>query len=315
MPVFADIQSAKQRLAGNAHVTPVMTSRTLNERVGANVYLKCENFQKIGAFKYRGAFNAIAQLSDEQRKRGVITFSSGNHGQAVAFVGRTLRIKTVVVMPQDATATKRMATAGYGAEIITCDASERESIARTYQNEHGLTLVPPFDDENVIAGQGTTALEFIEQVGPLDALLIPTGGGGLLSGCAIAAKGACGACRVIGIEPETGDDATRSFRSKSLQVVENCKSIADGTRTRSLGQKTFPLILQHVDEMATVSEGAIMDAVRFLFFRMKLVVEPSGALGIAALLSGAVQSRGRIGVIISGGNIDAPTMTQIFSAD
>ena len=315
MPVLADIENARRRLAGHAHVTPVMTSRTLDDRVGANVYLKCENFQRIGAFKFRGAFNAMSQLTDEQRRRGVITFSSGNHGQAVALVGQTLGIKTVVVMPHNAPETKRVATAEYGAEIVACQPAERETIARRYQAERGLTLIPPYNDEDIIAGQGTTALEFLEQVQSLDTLLVPTGGGGLLSGCAIAAKGISKTCRVIGIEPQTGDDATRSFRSKSLQSVENCQSIADGTRTRSLGSLTFPLILKNVDDMATVSEEAIVDAVKFLFFRLKIVVEPSGALPVAALLSGAVRAHGKTGVIISGGNIDGPTMTRVLSGD
>ena len=313
MPVLADIENARKRLVGHAHVSPVLTSRTLDDRLGANVYLKCENFQKVGAFKFRGAFNAISQLSKEQRQRGIITFSSGNHGQAVASVGRALGIKTVVVMPDNAPATKRMATEQYGAEIITCAPANRERIARQYQIERGLTLVPPFDDENIIAGQGTAALEFLDQVGSLDTLLVPTGGGGLLSGCAMAVKETFPRCRVIGIEPETGDDATRSFRSKSLQSVDNCQSIADGTRTRSLGLITFPLILKYVDDMATVTEGAIIEAIQFLFFRMKLVVEPSGALPIAALLSGSVRASGKVGVIISGGNIDAPTITRVLS--
>jgi threonine dehydratase len=310
---FAEIQSARERLRGHAHVTPVMTSRTLDERCGAQVFLKCENLQRIGAFKFRGAFNAISQLSDDQKRRGVVTHSSGNHAQAVALVGRLLGVKTTVVMPHNAPVTKRQATEAYGATIVGCEAAEREVVAWRVQAGQGCTLIPPFDHEDVIAGQGTATAEFLEQADPLDALLVPVGGGGLIGGSAVAAKHLCPKCRVIGVEPACGDDATRSFRSKTLHTVENCLSIADGTRTRSLGKLTFPIIRRYVDDFVTVSEEAIMDAVRFLFFRVKMVVEPSGALGVAALLSGAWKGRGRVGVILSGGNVDAPTMTRILA--
>ena len=310
---FAQIQAARERLRGQAHVTPVMTSRTLDQLVGAQVFLKCENLQRVGAFKFRGAFNAISQLTDEQKRRGVVTHSSGNHAQAVALVGRMLGVKATVVMPHDAPATKRQATEGYGATIVGCEASQREEVAARVQREQGSTLIPPFDHADIIAGQGTATAEFIEQAGPLDALLVPVGGGGLISGSALAAKQLCPGCRVIGVEPALGDDATRSFRTKTLHVVENCRSIADGTRTPSLGKLNFPIILQSVDDFCTVSEETIMDAVRFLFFRTKLAVEPSGALGVAALLSGAWRGKGRIGVILSGGNMDAATMTRILA--
>lgn len=310
---FSRIQAARERLLGHAHVTPVMTSRTLDERCGAQVFLKCENFQRVGAFKFRGAFNAISQLSDAQKRRGVVTHSSGNHAQAVALVGNLLGVKTTVVMPHDAPATKRQATEAYGATIVGCKASERELVAMRVQAGQGSVLVPPFDHEDIIAGQGTATAEFIEQAGPLDALLVPVGGGGLISGSALAARHLCPQCRVIGVEPELGDDAARSFRSKTLQTVENCLSIADGTRTRSLGRLTFPIIRRHVDDFATVSEEAIMEAVRFLFFRVKIVVEPSGALGVAALLSGVWKGQGRVGVILSGGNVDGATMTRILA--
>lgn len=311
---FNQIQAARDCLRGQAHATPVMTSRTLDERCGAQIFLKCENLQRIGAFKFRGAFNAISQLSDEQKRRGVVTHSSGNHAQAVALVGHMLGVKTTVVMPHNAPATKRQATEAYGATIVGCEAGEREAVALRLQQEQGSVLVPPFDHADIIAGQGTATVEFIEQVGSLDALLVPVGGGGLISGSALAAKHLCPRCRVMGVEPALGDDATRSFRTQTLQTVENCLSIADGTRTRSLGKLTFPIILRDVDDFCTVSEDAIMEAVRFLFYRVKLVVEPSGALGVAALLSGAWQGRGRVGVILSGGNVDGPTMTRILSA-
>jgi threonine dehydratase len=312
--MFEQIQSAQKRLQGVAHVTPVMTSRTLDSLAGARVFLKCENFQRIGAFKFRGAFNAISRLSGAQRAAGVISFSSGNHAQAVALVGSMLGIKTVVVMPENAPATKRAATEGYGAEVIGCALTERETVCADLQRRHGYTLIPPFDHPDVIAGQGTAALELCEAVGGLDMLLVPCGGGGLLSSSAIAAKGASPGCRVIGIEPELADDATRSFYTKTLQRVSNPPTIADGTRTPCLGKITLPLVLEYVDEMKTVSEKSIIEAVQFLFYRMKLVVEPSGALGLAALLSGAVRPQGRVGAILSGGNMDAATIQTILSA-
>lgn len=312
--LFGMVRDAAALLHGVAHRTPVMTSRTLNERLGAEVFLKCENFQRIGAFKFRGAYNAMSRLSADERRRGVVTFSSGNHAQAVALVGRLLGIETCVVMPEDAPAIKREATEGYGARVILYDPEirNREDIARELQQQQGFTMIPPFDHIHVVAGQGSAALELGEQTGGLDMLLVPCGGGGLLSGCAIAAKGLNAQCRVIGVEPEVADDATRSFTSGRLQTVKNPPTIADGTRTPCLGKITFPLVLQFVDAMQTVSEEAIKDAVRFLFYRLKLVVEPSGALGLAALLSGRTPARGRVGVILSGGNIDGPTMRQIL---
>lgn len=312
--MFDSILAASQRLAGVAHRTPVLTSRTLDARAGASVFLKCENLQRVGAFKFRGAYNAISQLSDAERARGVITYSSGNHAQAVALACRMLGAQAVIVMPDNAPATKRAATEGYGARIVPYDPAtgDRQQIAEGLAADHGYTIVPPYDHAAIVAGQGTAALELFEDVGALDHLLVPCGGGGLLSGSAIAAKGLSPGCRVTGIEPEVADDATRSFHTKTLHTVHNPPTIADGTRTPSLGAVTFPLVLRYVDDMRTVSEAAIIDAVRFLFFRAKLVVEPSGALGVAALLSGAVPVRGRVGVILSGGNVDAVTMTTIL---
>ncbi len=313
--MFDRVRAAQERLRGQAHVTPVMTSRTLDQLAGAQVFVKCENFQRMGAFKFRGAFNAISQLSEKQRRRGVITYSSGNHAQAVALVGSLLGIQTVVVMPKDAPIIKRTATEAYGATVIDYDPAEatREELAREIQKTHGYSLIPPYDHIDIVAGQGTAALELFEQVGPLDALWVPCGGGGLLSGSAVAASGISPNCRVIGVEPELADDATRSFHTKTLHTVKNPPTIADGTRTPSLGNITFPLVLRLVSDMKTVSEAAIVEAVRFLFYRMKLVVEPSGALGVAGLLSGAAAPGGRIGVILSGGNIDGPTMTTILN--
>ena len=313
--MFERIKAAQQQLRGHAHVTPVATSRTLNRRVGAEVFLKCENYQRVGAFKFRGAFNAISRLSDAEKSRGVIAYSSGNHAQAVALVGQLLGIRATVVMPNDAPSTKRAATEEYGATVVDYDpqTTSREEIARALAAQHGYTVVPPFDHPDIIAGQGTAALEFFEEVNSLDMLLVPCGGGSLLSGSAIASKAMAPNCRVIGIEPELGDDATRSFHTKTLHTIKPPPTIADGTRTTSLGKLTFPLLLEYVDDMKTVSEAAIIEAVQFLFYRLKLVVEPSGALGVAALLSGAVEASGRVGVILSGGNLDASTMTGILN--
>jgi threonine dehydratase len=313
---FDLVVEAQKRLEGHAHVTPVMTSQTLNDITGAHIFLKCENFQRMGAFKFRGAFNAMSQLTEEQKKRGVLTYSSGNHAQAVALVGRLLEIRTVVVMPNNAPVIKREATEAYGATVVGYDPEEitREEICRDLESRYGHTVVPPYDHINIVAGQGTAAKELIDEVNPLDLLLTPCGGGGLLSGCAVAAKGMDPNCRVIGIEPELADDATKSFRTGKLHTVKNPPTIADGTRTPSLGKVTFPLVLEYVDDMQTVSESAIMDAVKFLFYRMKLVVEPSGVLGLAALLGGVVKSQGRVGVILSGGNIDGATMKTILDA-
>jgi threonine dehydratase len=315
--IFDRILAAKKRLAGQAHITPVMTSRTLDQRVNAKVYLKCENYQRVGAFKFRGAYNAMSLLSEEDVRRGVITHSSGNHAQAVALVGRILGIRTTIVMPEDAPTTKRAATEDYGATIIQYDPAQatREEISRDLAKRHGYKLIPPYDHIDIVAGQGTAALELFEEINSLDMLLVPCGGGGLLSGSAIAAKNMAPECRVVGVEPELADDATRSFQTGKLQTVKNPSTIADGTRTPSLGEQvTFPLVLKYVDDMITVSEEAIIAAVKFLFYRMKLVVEPSGALGVAALLSGSIRSKGRLGVIISGGNIDGPTMKLILDS-
>ena len=314
--MFEHILDAEKRLKNHANVTPVMSSRTLNQWIGAEIHFKCENLQRIGAFKFRGAFNSISKLSEAEKERGVITYSSGNHAQAVALVGRMLGVQTTIVMPNNAPETKLAATRDYGATIVEYDPenTSREVVANNLQTKNGLTMIPPFDHLDVIAGQGTAALEMFDQIGRLDTLLVPCGGGGLLSGSAVAAKNIDSNCRVIGVEPELADDATKSFYTKQLHRVKNPPTIADGTRTPSLGKITFPLVLEYVDEMKTVSEAAIMEAVKFFFYRMKLVVEPSGALGLAAVLSRAATVQGRAGIIISGGNIDSTTMTTILSS-
>lgn len=314
-PGIADLQRAKQVLAGNAHVTPVMTSATLNAMTGAQVHIKCENFQRVGAFKFRGAYNAVSQLTDEQRAGGVLTFSSGNHGQAMALAGKLSGAHVTVVMPRDAPAIKTAAVRGYGAHVVQYDPKTqvREELAATLLRERPYTIIPPYDHPHFIAGQGTVAMELIGQVANLDALLVPLGGGGLASGCAIAARHLAPGCKVIGIEPELADDATQSFRTGKLHSVAYPATIADGTRTPSMGHFTFPLVLEYIADMQTVTEEAIKEAVRFLFYRCKLVVEPSGALGIAALLSGAVSGYSSVGVVLSGGNVDGSTLAAIVS--
>lgn len=302
-----DIQAAQQRLAGVAHRTPVLTSRTVNDRTQSQVFFKCENFQRTGAFKFRGAYNALAQLSPTQKDKGVLTFSSGNHGQAIALAGKLLNIPTTIVMPDDAPIVKQTATKSYGAEVILYNRQQtnREELAQNLASDRTLTLIPPYDHHHVIAGQGTTALELVQEVGELDLLLVCCGGGGLISGCAIAAKALLPNVRVIGVEPALADDATRSFYTKTLQTVKNPQTIADGARTPSLGQITFPLVLQYVDDMVTVSEQAIIRTMFFLWERLKIVVEPTGVLAAAALVEGVVTApEMRVGVIISGGNVD-----------
>ena len=304
---FEDVEAAARRIAGAARVTPVMTSRSLDGRLQARAFLKCESFQRAGAFKFRGAYNAISRLSDADRRRGILTYSSGNHAQAVALASRLLGAAATVVMPRDAPAVKRKATEGYGARVVDYDPAheDREEVARRLQAGADPVLIPPYDHPDVVAGQGTSALELFDEVGSLDLLLVPCGGGGLLSGSAIVSRRKSPGCRVVGVEPEAADDATRSFRTGTLQTVRNPRTIADGARTPSLGKVTFPLVRQHVDDMVTVSDDDILQTMRFLWERMKLVVEPTGALGLAAAWRGAVDVAGkRVGVIVSGGNVD-----------
>lgn len=311
LPEFADVESAARQIAGVAHRTPVATSRSVNTRTGAEVFFKCENLQRAGAFKFRGAYNALSRLSGDERRRGVVTFSSGNHAQAIALAGQVLGIPRVIVMPSDAPSVKRIATEGYGGEVVLYDRDrdDREAIGKRLAAERGLTLVPPYDHPHIIAGQGTAARELLEDVGPLDYLFVPCGGGGLLSGSAIAANAMCPDCRVIGVEPAAGDDATRTFRTKTLQTVNNPKTVADGARTPSLGTLTLPLVLQYVSDMTSVDDPILLRSMFDLWERLKLVVEPTGALGAAAMFEAADMIRGkRVGVILSGGNVD---LTQV----
>ena len=306
MVTYDDVAAAHERIKPQARRTPVMTSSQVDGLTGAKVFFKCENLQRMGAFKFRGAYNALAQLSAEEKKRGVLAFSSGNHAQAVALAGRLLGVKTVIVMPANAPAVKLEATRGYGGEVVPYQPGEnREAISAKLANERGLSLIPPFDHPHVIAGQGTAAKELIEDAGPLDVLLVPCGGAGLLSGCAVAARRLLPDCRVIGVEPAKGDDATRSFREKKLVQIEVPDTIADGARTTSLGKFTFPLVMRYVNDMLTVTDEELLRSMFFLWERMKIVVEPTGALAACALLHGKLETKAlKVGVILSGGNVD-----------
>jgi threonine dehydratase len=313
---YDDVKAAAEGLRGVAQRTPVATSRTLDERLSARLFLKCENLQRAGAFKFRGAYNAIAKLAPAERGRGILTYSSGNHAQAIALASRLLGASATIVMPENAPAAKRRATEGYGARIVAYDPAKekREEIAEALQREGDPVLVPPYDHADVIAGQGTAAKELLEEVGELDLLLVPCGGGGLLSGSALSARALAPRCRVVGVEPELADDATRSFRTGTLHTVSNPPTIADGARTPSLGKLTFPLVRQNVDDMVTVSDDDLVRAMRFVWERMKLVVEPTGVLGLAAAFSRKVDVAGRrVGVILSGGNVDLAYALELFA--
>ncbi len=304
---FDAVLAAAERLAGVARETPVMTSRTLDDLTGCKVFLKCENFQRAGAFKFRGAYNALSRLSEAERRAGVITYSSGNHAQAVALAGRLLGVGVTVVMPRDAPVVKARATRGYGAEVVEYDSAEgeREVIAAGIRDARGLVMIPPFDHADVIAGQGTATLELVRAVEGLEAMLAPCGGGGSLSGAALVMKHELPESKVIGVEPEGSDCGARAFRAGRIERVEKPETFADGLKPHALGAKTFAVIREHVDEMVTVSEEEIRSALAFLWNRMKLVVEPSGAVALAPLLAGRLGLKGRrVGVLLTGGNAD-----------
>ena len=311
---YADIAAAAARLKGVAHRTPVMRSRFFDEATGAHVFFKCENLQRMGAFKFRGAYNALAQFAPEQRKAGVIAFSSGNHAQAIALSGRLLGIPSVIVMPKDAPPAKLAATRGYqqgqkGSEVVLYDryTEDREAIGQRIARERGMTLIPPYDHPHVMAGQGTAALELIKETGPLDALLVCVGGGGLISGCAVAAVHLAPGIAVHGVEPEAGNDTQQSLAAGRIVRIETPKTIADGAQTQASGQLTFPVIQRHVKSILTVSDTQLVATMRFFAERMKMVVEPTGCLAAAAVLEGAIDLRGqRVGIIVSGGNVDLP---------
>jgi threo-3-hydroxy-L-aspartate ammonia-lyase len=311
-PGFEDIVAASGRIAGHAHRTPVLRSRTADQRAGAQVFFKCENFQRVGAFKFRGAFNALAQFDAAQRRAGVVSFSSGNHAQAIALGAQLLGIPATIVMPRDAPALKVSATRGYGAQIVLYDrySEDREAIGQKLAEERGLTLIPPYDHPHVIAGQGTAALELFEEVGPLDALFVCLGGGGLLSGSALAARGLSPACKVYGAEPVAGNDGSQSFRAGHIIQIDTPQTIADGAQNQRLGQLTFPIIQRLVEDIVEVSDAELIDSMRFFAERMKLIVEPTGCLSFAAAQKRRAGSR--IGVIVSGGNVDLARFAQLL---
>jgi threonine dehydratase len=320
---FNDIRAAAQRIAGVAHKTPVLTSRTADARSSAQIFFKCENLQRMGAFKFRGAYNALAQFNESQRSAGVIAFSSGNHAQAIALSARLLGIPSVIVMPSDAPPIKITATRGYqegqrGSDVVLYDRyrEDREAIGRRIADERGMTLIPPYDHPHVMAGQGTAALELIEQAGPLDALVVCVGGGGLISGCAVAATHLLPNIAVHGVEPEAGNDTQQSLVRGEIVSIDVPKTIADGAQTQSSGRLTFPVIRSLVKSVVTVSDAALVRTMRFMAGRMKLVVEPTGCLAAAALLEGALDLRGqRVGVILSGGNVDLKAFAQWIAAE
>ena len=308
-PVFADVEAAAARLAGVAHRTPVLRSRLLDEQAGVQFFFKCENLQRMGAFKFRGAYNALARFDAQQRRAGVVAFSSGNHAQAIALAASLLGMPATIVMPEDAPAAKLAATRGYGATVVLYDRyrDDREQIGRDLARRHGLTLIPPFDHPDVIAGQGTAVKELIEEVGPLDALFTPLGGGGLLSGSALAARALAPACEIFGVEPEAGNDGQQSFRAGRIVHIETPHTIADGAQTQHLGQYTFPIIRRDVSDVLTATDPELIEAMALLAGRMKLVVEPTGCLGFAAARREAGRWAGRrVGIVLSGGNVDLP---------
>ncbi|KVN76949.1 threo-3-hydroxy-L-aspartate ammonia-lyase [Burkholderia ubonensis] len=307
LPTFADVEAAATRIAGIAHRTPVHTSRTLNQLIGAEVFVKCENFQRMGAFKFRGAFNALSKFSPEQRKAGVVAFSSGNHAQGIALSAQILGIPATIVMPHDAPASKVAATKGYGADVVVYDryAEDREAIGRRLADEQGLTLIPPYDHPDVLAGQGTAAKELFDEVGALDALFVPMGGGGLLSGTALSTRALAPQCELYGVEPEAGNDGQRSLRSGQIVHIDTPKTIADGAQTQHIGNYTFAIIKRDVNDILTASDADLVNAMKFFATRMKMIVEPTGCLGLAAALNAKESLKGkRVGIIVSGGNID-----------
>ncbi|SDZ63535.1 threonine dehydratase [Variovorax sp. YR266] len=307
LPTYDDVIAAAARLEGHAHRTPVLRSTTANERWGAEFFFKCENFQRMGAFKFRGAFNALSKFDATQRKGGVIAFSSGNHAQAIALSARLLSMPAVIVMPKDAPAAKVAATKGYGAEVVMYDrfTEDREALTKQLAQERGMTMIPPYDHPDVLTGQGTAVKELIEETGLLDHLFVCLGGGGLLSGSALSARALAPSCKVYGVEPEAGNDGQQSFRAGKIVHIETPKTIADGAQTQHLGEYTFGIIRRDVDDIFTVTDEQLVDAMRFFAERMKMVVEPTGCLAFAgAIAAGKAIAGKRVGIVISGGNVD-----------
>ncbi len=310
IPTFEDVKAAQKRIAGVAHMTPVLTSRTADAMAGASLFFKAENLQRAGAFKFRGAYNSVAALDPAARANGVVAFSSGNHAQALAYAARLHGISSFIVMPKDAPAMKVAATRGYGAEVVFYDryTEDREEITQRIAKERNATIIPPFDHAEVIAGQGTVALELIEEVGALDYLVVPLGGGGLLAGSALSARALAPGCKVIGVEPEAGDDGRQSLQKGEIVTIPVPKSIADGALTTAIGRHNFPILKQDVDDILTVSDTQLIETMRFFAERMKIIVEPTGCLAAAAVLQGILDCKGkRVGMVFSGGNVDLKT--------
>lgn len=316
LPDYNDVAAAAERIADYVNRTPVMTSRTVNEEFAAEVFFKCENFQRMGAFKFRGAMNALRQFTPEQRAAGVVTFSSGNHAQAIALSAKLLGIPATIIMPHDAPAAKVAATKGYGGNVVMYDrySEDREKIGRDLAEKHGLTLIPPYDHPHVIAGQGTATKELIEEVGQLDVIFVCLGGGGLLSGSALAARHLSPDCIIYGVEPEAGNDGQQSFSSGKIVHIDTPKTIADGAQTQHLGNITFPIIQQNVNDILTVSDDELVASMKFIAERMKIIVEPTGCLGFAAARARKAELRGKkIGIIISGGNVDISRYSEFLA--
>ncbi|OAJ50604.1 threo-3-hydroxy-L-aspartate ammonia-lyase [Pseudomonas marginalis] len=316
LPTYQDVIAAAQRLEGVACLTPVFTSRTLNAQTGAEVFIKCENLQRTGSFKFRGAFNALSQFDARQREVGVVAFSSGNHAQGIALAARLLGIPATIVMPGDAPAAKVAATREYGASVVLYDrfTEDREQIGRKLANEHGMTLIPPYDHPHILAGQGTAAKELLEFTGPLDALFVGLGGGGMLSGTALSTRALSPECQLYGVEPEAGNDGQRSFRTGNIVHIDTPTTIADGAQTQHLGNYTFPIIREQVNDILTVSDAQLVASMKFFMQRMKMVVEPTGCLGLAALHTLGDQLKGqRVGIIVTGGNVDLQKYATLLS--
>jgi len=316
LPTFEDVQAAARRLQGHAHHTPVLRSATLEQRLGAQVFFKCENFQRMGAFKFRGAFNALSRLNPEQRRAGVVAYSSGNHAQAVALSAQILGLSATIVMPHDASPAKLAATQGYGAIVVGYDRYNEDAmaIARELADREGRTFIPPFDHADVLCGQGTAAMELFEEVGELDVLLVCLGGGGLLSGCALSARALSPQCQVYGVEPEAGNDVQQSFRQGERVRIPTPRTIADGAQSPMVGELTFEIIRRHVDDILTVTDEQLIEAMRFYAERMKMVVEPTGCLTLAAACHAGLDLQGRrVGIVISGGNVDLPRYAQLLT--
>jgi threo-3-hydroxy-L-aspartate ammonia-lyase len=317
LPTYEDVLAASLRVEGVAHRTPILTSRMTNEELGCELFFKCENFQRMGAFKFRGAYNALAQFSDDQRSLGVVAFSSGNHAQAIALSARLFNMPATIVMPHDAPAAKVAATRGYGATVVIYDRynEDREAIGRSLAEQHGLTLIPPYDHPHVIAGQGTAALELLQDVGQLDALFVCLGGGGLLGGSALVTRQLSPNCAVYGVEPEAGNDGQQSFRSGSIVHIDTPQTIADGAQTQHLGSLTFPIIQSNVTDIVTVSDAELIECMGVCASRMKIIVEPTGCLGFAAARNMRAELQGkRVGVIISGGNVDLARFAELVGS-